>query len=102
MGIEQIQESLKILVARLKAKYTPEQIILFGSYARGTADAASDVDILVISPLFKDRDMYDIYSELYGFTHDFEKDIQVFGASKEDILKYNTFSQAVKTGIILS
>lgn len=102
MGIEQIQDSLKILVERLKAKYTPEQIILFGSYAMGTADAASDVDLLVVSPLFKDRDVYDIYSELYGLTSDFEKDVQVFGVSKEDILKYNTFRQAVKTGILLS
>jgi len=102
MGIEQIQGSLKALMERLKAKYTPEQIILFGSYAKGTADAASDVDLLVVSPLFKNRDMYDIYSELYGLTSDFEKDVQIFGVSKEDILKYSTFRQAVKTGIILS
>lgn len=102
MGIEQIQDSLKILVERLKVKYIPEQIILFGSYAKGTADAASDVDLLVVSPLFKNRDVYDIYSELYGLTSDFEKDVQIFGISKEDILKYNTFSQAVKTGILLS
>ena len=46
--------------------------------------------------------MYDIYSELYGLTSDFEKDVQIFGVSKEDILKYSTFRQAVKTGIILS
>jgi predicted nucleotidyltransferase len=102
MGIEQIQDSLKILVAKLKEKYTPEQIILFGSYAKGTADAASDVDLLVVSPLFKNRDIYDVYSELYGLTSDFEKDIQVFGISKEDILKYNTFRQAIETGIVVS
>lgn len=102
MGIEQIQDSLKILVARLKAKYIPEQIILFGSYAKGTADAASDVDLLVVSPVFKDRDVYEVYSELYGLAADSEKDIQVFGTSKEDILKYSTFRHAVKTGIVLS
>jgi len=56
----------------------------------------------VVSPLFKDRDVYEVYSELYGLTSDFEKDVQVFGVSKEDIIKYNTFRQAVKTGIILS
>ena len=40
-------------IARLTAKIVdaehPEKIILFGSYARGTATEASDVDLLVIS-----------------------------------------------------
>lgn len=33
---------------RLVDAFAPEKIILFGSQARGTADARSDVDILVI------------------------------------------------------
>ena len=31
-------------------KFHPERIILFGSYARGTADEHSDVDLMVVSP----------------------------------------------------
>ncbi len=33
---------------RLVEQFAPERIILFGSQARGTADARSDVDLLVV------------------------------------------------------
>jgi uncharacterized protein len=51
-----ISESvLSEVVDRLVSKFKPEKIILFGSYARGTADDKSDVDILVICPLTEKR-----------------------------------------------
>jgi len=48
---------------RLVDKFHPDQIILFGSQARGTANEHSDVDILVICPVENSRraltlDMY--------------------------------------------
>jgi len=46
-----ITKATKLLVS----KFHPERIILFGSYARGTADERSDVDILIICPVKKDR-----------------------------------------------
>ena len=42
-------------VRRIADKFNPERIILFGSYARGTADDKSDIDLLVICPLTKKR-----------------------------------------------
>ena len=42
-------------VRRIVDKFHPERIILFGSYARGTADDKSDIDLLVICPLTKKR-----------------------------------------------
>ncbi|MFZ2854297.1 MAG: nucleotidyltransferase domain-containing protein [Rhodocyclaceae bacterium] len=33
----------------------PARVILFGSYARGDADTASDVDLMVIEPAFDDK-----------------------------------------------
>jgi uncharacterized protein len=38
------------VVDRIAKKYDPERVVLFGSYARGTAGADSDVDLLVILP----------------------------------------------------
>jgi len=35
---------------RIVLEFHPEQVILFGSYARGDADEDSDVDLLVIMP----------------------------------------------------
>lgn len=40
-------EKVKKLVECLK-RYNPEQIIVFGSYARGEADERSDLDVVII------------------------------------------------------
>ena len=42
------QSVLQEAAERLAAKFQPQRIILFGSYAQGTADEHSDVDLLVI------------------------------------------------------
>jgi len=42
---------LRKMVQRLVERFDPEQIILFGSYARGTAGPESDIDLLVIMPV---------------------------------------------------
>jgi predicted nucleotidyltransferase len=39
----------------MEAATSPGQVILFGSYARGTADAGSDVDLLVIEREIGDK-----------------------------------------------
>jgi predicted nucleotidyltransferase len=41
-------EKLQLVVERLVATAHPKRIILFGSRARGNADARSDVDLMVI------------------------------------------------------
>ena len=43
------------MVRRLARRFKPEQIILFGSHARGTAGPDSDVDLLVVMPLENPR-----------------------------------------------
>ncbi len=39
------------MVKRIVAQFDPEQIILFGSHARGDAGPDSDVDLLVVVPV---------------------------------------------------
>jgi len=43
-------DSIKIndIVLRIANKFNPEQIILFGSYAKGTQNKGSDIDLLII------------------------------------------------------
>jgi predicted nucleotidyltransferase len=36
------------IIERIKTGYEPEKIILFGSYAKGTAGPDSDVDLLIV------------------------------------------------------
>lgn len=38
------------MVRRIVEQFHPEKVILFGSYARGTAGPDSDVDLLVVMP----------------------------------------------------
>lgn len=45
--MEQIQE----MVGRIAARFDPDQIILFGSHARGEVGPDSDVDLLVVMPV---------------------------------------------------
>lgn len=50
----QRERTLQEVVERLKV-YQPESIILFGSHARGTAGADSDLDVVVVKRTKKRR-----------------------------------------------
>ncbi len=41
-------EEIDALVARVVAHVRPEKVIVFGSYAKGTASARSDLDLCVV------------------------------------------------------
>ena len=43
-----VQEKIQEMVRRIVERFEPDKIILFGSHARGTATADSDVDLLVV------------------------------------------------------
>jgi len=43
------QQLIQVMVQRLVKRFDPEQIILFGSQARGAAGPDSDVDLLVVA-----------------------------------------------------
>jgi predicted nucleotidyltransferase len=46
-----IQVIIDRMVARIVREFDPEQVILFGSHARGEAGPDSDVDLLVVMPV---------------------------------------------------
>jgi len=45
------EQAIALMVQRLVDRFDPDQIILFGSQARGTPGPGSDVDLLVIMPV---------------------------------------------------
>ncbi len=47
------QTAIDEIVSRIAPRFSPEKIILFGSYARGEATEDSDVDLLI---LFRELD----------------------------------------------
>ena len=48
---EQAEAKIGEMVRRIVERFNPEKIVLFGSFASGTADADSDVDLLVVMPV---------------------------------------------------
>jgi len=50
-----VQHWIDLMVERLATQFSPEQIVLFGSHARGDADGDSDVDLLVVLPEVENR-----------------------------------------------
>ena len=49
------ESTLNEVVRRLVDGFNPDRVILFGSQARGAADAHSDVDVLVVCPVQSNR-----------------------------------------------
>lgn len=50
-------ETIQAAVERIVGAAHPNKIILFGSYARGDADAGSDLDLIVVESEVRDRGM---------------------------------------------
>ena len=78
----------------------PEKVLLFGSYAKGTATEKSDVDILVVVDELKEK-KYKILSAInkkVWSKFDFEKDIKLY--SKAEIEDWKNVKQAFVTTAI--
>ncbi len=92
------------IVARIVLKFNPDKIILFGSYASGTANNDSDVDLLVIqnTDLPRHKRSFDIQKLLIGSM--IPMDILVYTNTefeKEKNEKSSFLNSAIKTSKIL-
>ena len=50
-----VEAQIRQAVEALVDQFQPHRVILFGSHARGTTDARSDVDLLVVCPVRESR-----------------------------------------------
>ena len=60
------EETIQEAARRLAEKFHPDRIILFGSYARGTADDYSDVDFMVITEAAKRANRHKMMAQMDG------------------------------------
>lgn len=83
---EAADKIIKQMVKRIVKRFDPEKIILFGSYARGTAGPNSDVDLLIVMRVAgsKRKQRLDIRIALNGVG--LAKEIIV--ATPEEVEKY--------------
>lgn len=93
-----IVESVNKFIEEIKKKYNVTAIILFGSYAKGTENEDSDIDIAVISEDFDD--IYDCMAVLMGMTWDIDARIEPHPIKVKDFEEGNPFvKEIIDTGI---
>ena len=78
-----------------------KEAILFGSYARGAQREFSDIDIALVSDIFK-GDRIDDKDKIRNITLSISSEIEVIPFSPEDFYSDNPFAKEIsKTGIKL-
>ena len=77
-----LQAQLDRMVKRIVKRFHPEQIILFGSQARGDAGPDSDVDLLVVMAFEGSVDEKRL--AIRGALHDFPISVDIVLTSPED------------------
>ena len=94
-----IMESIKKYIEKISQYYKIEAIILFGSYAKGTENEDSDIDIAIISSDFSD--IIEDGAKLIGLTWKIDTRIEPHPITTEDYKKVsNPFvREVVDTGI---
>ena len=79
-----LNESIQSLAQRLhKAASSPAQVMLFGSHARGTSHAGSDIDLLVIEDTLPNKS--EEYSRLLRVVG--AQDVDLILISRDDFAK---------------
>lgn len=94
-----IKNSINKFVKAIKKQYNITGIILFGSYAKGTENEDSDIDIAVISDDFED--IYEVMSVLMGMTWDIDARIEPHPIKAQDYKNAETpfIQEIIETGI---
>lgn len=79
------QQEIEKIIETIKTKANPNQIYLFGSYARGNATDKSDLDVLVVDDSLRNKNNLALEISKALFPRDFGLDLIV--ASSEEIRK---------------
>ncbi len=95
----EIMESIYKYIEEISKHYKIEAIILFGSYAKGTENEDSDIDIAVISSDFED--IIDEGAKLIGYTWNIDTRIEPHPITTEDFENVATpfVQEVINTGI---
>lgn len=89
------RDVLAEIVARLRAAAQPEQIILFGSRATGTAGPDSDYDLLVVQA--SDQPRYRRSAPLYTALADLPVEVDVLVYTPEEVQEWRGVREAFVT-----
>lgn len=89
------QQLLAEMVARIRQAAQPECIVLFGSRARDTAGANSDFDLLVIKD--SDQPRYQRSAPLYRILADLPVEVEVVVYTPDEVHEWSAVPEAFVT-----
>lgn len=99
MGYDEIIDKVQAYSQRVARRYHPRMIIVYGSYARGTATKDSDIDIAIICDSLPD-DYLENASELFRMRRDIDLRIEPILIEPDNT--HNSFyNDILKTGKIV-
>jgi len=103
-----IEKIVEKIVSHMDGNVRVKKVLLFGSYARGTATDRSDIDLAFVSDDFEGMNEVQRMSLLLDFVHLVElpepKDIEPFGFTPEELTSPEKFSlseEVKKHGIVV-
>jgi predicted nucleotidyltransferase len=85
MEQQKLDRTLSRMVKRLVHQFNPDQIILFGSHARGTAHSDSDIDLLVVLPVSGSKRAKQV--EMRVALHDIHVPKDIIVATPEEVVR---------------
>ncbi|MEI6243388.1 MAG: nucleotidyltransferase domain-containing protein [Chlamydiota bacterium] len=92
-----IQIDLKIYLKKVKAVIPLEKAYLVGSYANGSANKESDVDLLLLSKSFSKMEMDERLKLLYRKTVGLDFDLHIQAVTPEE---YRGASRLIALGVM--
>lgn len=90
-----ILEIVKKYIDEISKKFNIKSVYIFGSYAKGTDNIDSDIDVAVI--LDSDANTFDLMLELMMLTQNIDLRIEPHPIKEDDFEKGNPFVEEIKT-----
>ena len=98
-----IKQVIQDYVTKISSQIPVEKVILFGSYAKGTFDSDSDIDIAIFSNHFRKMDEIEGFRFLFTQAMDYDADLQPLAFTMEDYENpMGSVEEILKTGIEIS
>lgn len=88
------EKAIRAMSALIARKFSPNLVILFGSYARGQASSDSDVDLLVVMPIEGSR--RDTQIEIRMALRDFKVPKDILVTTPEDYAWRKNFAGTIE------